>query len=133
MEGKLTYNIKSAANLTPNSQRFLGKSVLITGGAGGMGLAATRMFAAEGAEVSVLDVSHDAGQAMIQDMSEKGYDVFFEQADLSKSKEINAGIDAVLSKRRLEMTQADFSEQLRKIIHLCHPVSASLPKARDHH
>jgi len=99
LEGKLTYNIKSAANLTPNSQRFLGKSVLITGGAGGMGLAATRMFAAEGAEVSVLDVSHDAGQAMIQDMSEKGYDVFFEQADLSKSKEINAGIDAVLSKR----------------------------------
>ena len=36
--------------------RFEGKSVLVTGGAAGMGLAAARMFAAEGARVSVIDI-----------------------------------------------------------------------------
>ena len=39
------------AHLSSKKQRFIGKSVLVTGGAGGMGLAATKMFAAEGANV----------------------------------------------------------------------------------
>ena len=81
-----------------NRQRFVGKSVLITGGAGGMGLAATKMFAAEGANVSVLDISEEAGKKMKQDMNDAGYDVFFKQADLSNSNEIDSGIKAVMEK-----------------------------------
>ncbi|MEB8386304.1 SDR family NAD(P)-dependent oxidoreductase [Rhodobacteraceae bacterium KMM 6894] len=92
--------------MTPSSQidtaptgrrRFNGKSVLTTGGAGGMGLAATRMFAAEGARVSVLDLNQQAGDAMVADMAAEGHDVFFQQADLSKGAEITKGIDAVLA------------------------------------
>jgi NAD(P)-dependent dehydrogenase (short-subunit alcohol dehydrogenase family) len=86
------------AHLSSKQQRFIGKSVLVTGGAGGMGLAATKMFAAEGANVSVLDISHEAGKKMTDDMNDAGYDVFFQQADLSKSNEINSGIDAVMDK-----------------------------------
>ena len=81
-----------------NRQRFVGKSVLITGGAGGMGLAATKMFAAEGANVSVLDISEEAGKKMQKDMNDAGYDVFFKQADLSNSNEIDSGIEAVMEK-----------------------------------
>ena len=81
-----------------NRQRFVGKSVLITGGAGGMGLAATKMFAAEGANVSVLDISEEAGKKMKKDMNDAGYDVFFKQADLSNSNEIDSGIKAVMEK-----------------------------------
>ena len=81
-----------------NRQRFVGKSVLITGGAGGMGLAATKMFAAEGANVSVLDISEEAGKKMKKDMNDAGYDVFFKQADLSNSNEIDSGIEAVMEK-----------------------------------
>ena len=80
-------------------RRFEGKSVLITGGAGGMGLAATRMFAAEGALVSVLDLSQDAGDALQAELTHAGHDVFFQQADLSKADDVESGIAAVLSER----------------------------------
>jgi 3-oxoacyl-[acyl-carrier protein] reductase len=37
------------------TMRFIGKKVIITGGSGGIGLAATRLFASEGAQVTVWD------------------------------------------------------------------------------
>ena len=90
--------VQLEAHSKSNRQRFVGKSVLITGGAGGMGLAATKMFAAEGANVSVLDISEEAGKKMKKDMNDAGYDVFFKQADLSNSNEIDSGIKAVMEK-----------------------------------
>lgn len=87
----------TAPDASTTRRRFEGKSVLITGGAGGMGLAATRMFAAEGARVSVIDLSQEAGDAMLADMQAAGHDVFFHRADLSKSAEITRTIDAVLA------------------------------------
>ena len=94
----MTNKLQLGAHSSSKQQRFIGKSVLVAGGAGGMGLAATKMFAAEGANVSVLDISHEAGKKMTDDMNDAGYDVFFQQADLSKSNEINSGIDAVMDK-----------------------------------
>jgi len=94
----VTKTVQLEAHSKSNRQRFVGKSVLVTGGAGGMGLAATKMFAAEGASVSVLDISDEAGKKMEKDMNDAGYDVFFKQADLSKSNEIDSGIDAVIEK-----------------------------------
>ena len=79
----MTNKLQLGAHSSSKQQRFIGKSVLVTGGAGGMGLAATKMFAAEGANVSVLDISHEAGKKMTDDMNDAGYDVFFQQADLS--------------------------------------------------
>ncbi len=80
-------------------RRFEGKSVLITGGAGGMGLAASRMFAAEGARVSVLDLSAEAGTAMQTELAKDGHKSFFKQADLSQQDDVEAGIEAVLAKQ----------------------------------
>lgn len=80
-------------------KRFDGKSVLITGGAGGMGLAASRMFADEGARVSVLDLSVEAGAAMQSELSGAGHSAFFKQADLSRQEDVEAGIEAVLSEQ----------------------------------
>ena len=60
----MTKTVQLEAHSKSNRQRFVGKSVLVTGGAGGMGLAATKMFAAEGASVSVLDISDEAGKKM---------------------------------------------------------------------
>lgn len=92
----------SATKITPQPpgrRRFEGKSVLVTGGAGGMGLAAARMFAAEGARVSVLDLSQEAGEAFLAEMQDAGHDAFFHQADLSKADNVTRGIDAVLAER----------------------------------
>ena len=84
-------------SVTDGRRRFDGKSVLITGGAGGMGLAASKMFAAEGARVSVLDLSQEAGNAMLAELAEAGHTAFFQQADLSKADDVTRGIDAVLA------------------------------------
>lgn len=86
---------KIAPQVQTGRRRFEGKTVLITGGAGGMGLAATRMFAEEGARVAVLDLSQEAGDAMAADLSGAGHDVFFQQADLSRPEPTYAGLKAV--------------------------------------
>ncbi|MEM1429692.1 MAG: SDR family oxidoreductase [Pseudomonadota bacterium] len=91
--------LRIAAGQPDGRQRFLGKSVLITGGAGGMGLAATRMFAAEGARVSVLDLSAEAGASIENELRDSGHDVLFRQADLSNAEAVESGIAAVLADR----------------------------------
>lgn len=55
--------------------RFEGKSVLVTGGAAGIGLAAARMFAAEGARVSIIDIQKQSGQAFVAESA--GGQAFF--------------------------------------------------------
>lgn len=92
-------SLKMSPQAGGSRKRFEGKSVLITGGAGGMGLAASRMFAAEGARVSVLDLSAEAGAALQAEMSKAGYNVFFKQADLSRQADVEAGIDAVVAEQ----------------------------------
>lgn len=85
--------IKSGAG-----QRFEGKSVLVTGGAGGMGLSASRMFAAEGARVSVLDIQEDAGQAFVADIESTGGEAFFHAANLADPDQVSNGLDAVIER-----------------------------------
>jgi 3alpha(or 20beta)-hydroxysteroid dehydrogenase len=50
--------------------RFEGKSVLVTGGARGMGEAHVRGFAAEGANVVIADILDDEGVALARDLGE---------------------------------------------------------------
>lgn len=87
-----------AAQGADGRRRFQGKSVLITGGAGGMGLAAARMFAAEGARVSVLDVQGEAGAALQTELEGAGHDAFFRQADLADPAQVEAGVEAVIAR-----------------------------------
>jgi 3(or 17)beta-hydroxysteroid dehydrogenase len=49
-------------------ERLRDKVALITGGASGIGAAAARLFAAEGARVIVADVQHDLGEAVAADV-----------------------------------------------------------------
>ena len=65
------------------ARRFAGKSVIVSGGAGGMGLAATRGFAAEGAEVVIIDLQQEAGEATAEAIRQAGGKAHFIQADLS--------------------------------------------------
>jgi NAD(P)-dependent dehydrogenase (short-subunit alcohol dehydrogenase family) len=70
-------------------KRFEGKSVLVTGGAAGMGLAAARMFAVEGARVSVIDIQEEAGQAFVEEIESAGGQAFFQMANLAKADQTN--------------------------------------------
>ncbi len=45
--------------------RLAGKVAVITGGAGGMGRAASLQFAAAGARVAILDIDHEQGESAV--------------------------------------------------------------------
>ena len=47
-------------------QRFNGKTVVVTGGGGGIGGATSRRFAGKGAKVAVLDLNLQAAEAVVQ-------------------------------------------------------------------
>ena len=95
----MTGGLKVHPHVQDGRRRFEGKSVVVTGGAGGMGLAASRMFAAEGARLSVLELSQEAGDAMLKELSDTGHDVTFHQGDLSKPADVDQALDAVMEDR----------------------------------
>ena len=79
-------------------RRFEGKSVLITGGAAGMGLAAARMFASEGARVSVVDIQKEAGHALVEEIESNGGEAYFEAADLSVPDQTDQALENLIKK-----------------------------------
>lgn len=50
-------------------QKLVGKTVIVTGGGGGIGGATSRRFAAEGAKVAVLDMNLEAAQKVAADIT----------------------------------------------------------------
>ena len=69
-----------------------GKTVLVTGGASGIGEAIVRRFAAQGSRVGFLDINDAAGQALVQEL---GGDVRYVHADLTDIPALRAGVAAV--------------------------------------
>lgn len=64
-------------------QEYLGKTVLVTGAARGIGLSIARRMAEEGAHVVIADVNIEKGTQAIQDLRARGLCVDFVPADLS--------------------------------------------------
>ncbi len=52
--------------------RLNGKVAIVTGGAGGIGRAVTRVFAREGAKVLFVDINDEQGQALEQELAGSG-------------------------------------------------------------
>ena len=72
--------------------RLAGKSALITGGGQGIGRAAARLFAAEGARVAVVDVAREAGEATASGIREAGGEAIFIEADVADAARVDAAI-----------------------------------------
>ncbi|WP_171229087.1 SDR family NAD(P)-dependent oxidoreductase [Ruegeria sp. HKCCA4008] len=72
-----------------NYPSLAGKTVFITGGAGGIGAETVRAFAEQGAKVGFLDLNADAGLALL---SELDGEHAFAQCDLRDIDEMNAAI-----------------------------------------
>lgn len=75
--------------------RLAGKVALISGGATGMGGAASRLFAQEGAAVGIVDRNIDAGHALAQELKAQGHQVAFAAADVSKADEVERAVSAI--------------------------------------
>ncbi|MCQ1768572.1 SDR family oxidoreductase [Neorhizobium galegae] len=77
--------------------RLDGKIALISGGAGGCGLAATELFAREGAAVGIVDLPQSQGAAVAARLREEGLKVAFAPADVSDERQVDQAVDAISS------------------------------------
>ena len=77
--------------------QFHGKIALIPGGGGGIGRAAALGFAGRGATVVVVDHDAAAGQASADLVRQRGGTASFLQADVTKSAEVAAYVQATLA------------------------------------
>jgi len=75
--------------------RLAGRVAIISGGAGGCGAAAARLFAAEGAAVGIIDRDAAGGAALVADLSSAGYPAHFAAADVSRADQVTAAVAAI--------------------------------------
>jgi len=86
------------------NNRFKNKIVVITGGASGIGRAATELFAAEGASVCIWDVNEIAGKELEILLSEKGLHAKFYKVNTSDfSKVENATMEITRETKRIDI------------------------------
>lgn len=72
--------------------RLNGRSTLVSGGADGCGAAAVRLFAAEGARITIVDRQRDKGEALAAEIRASGGEAIFAEADVSRRAAVEAAV-----------------------------------------
>ena len=75
---------------------FDDKTAIVTGASGGIGEAAAKRFAAEGASVVVADLKVDEGEATVADIEDAGGEATFVETDVSDPADAGAMVDAAV-------------------------------------
>ena len=73
-------------------QRFEGKTVIVTGGGGGIGGATSRRFAQGGAKVAVFDVNEEAAQKVAEAIRAEGGAAQAFRCDITNRAEVDAAV-----------------------------------------
>jgi 3-oxoacyl-[acyl-carrier protein] reductase len=78
--------------------RLKDKVAIITGAAKGIGFAAAKRFAEEGAQVVIADFNEAEGVMRQTELNEEGYDVIFVQVDVSNKDSVGMMVEQVVSR-----------------------------------
>ena len=79
-------------------QRFENKTVIVTGGGGGIGGATCRRFGREGARVGVFDINHEAARKVAADIQQAGGKAEAFDCDITRRSSVDAAVAAAESK-----------------------------------
>ena len=79
------------------ADRLKGKVAIVSGGAGGCGAAAVRLFAEEGAAVGIIDRDATRGEALAAELKAKGYPAHFAPCNVAVAAEVNAAVASVVA------------------------------------
>ena len=87
--------------------RLAGKVAIVSGGATGMGGAASKLFAAEGAKVGIIDRNPVASAETVKAICDAGGEAMFSVADVSIGEDVNLTIrqDGAVGWSRLDPAQ----------------------------
>jgi len=77
--------------MTTISERFAGKTALVTGGASGIGQATVELFASQGGKVLITDIDETAGEALAKSL---GDSAAFTRLDISSEDQWRSAIEA---------------------------------------
>ncbi len=91
-------NYASNSHLIAGMKKFSNKTVLITGGTDGIGLAAARAFAAQGAQVVIAARKQERGQQLEAELQGQGHAIYFIQADVADPEAIQRMLAFTLDK-----------------------------------
>ncbi len=76
--------------------RFTGKTVIVTGGAKGIGRACVQRFAREGARVVIADIDAEAGEALAKSLKAAGGEGFFRECDVTHRLDVRNTVQAAV-------------------------------------
>lgn len=71
------------------------KSAVITGGGSGIGLAIAKLFAQQGAQVHIIDLSHEAGQKAVSEITQQGGKAFHYSCDVSNQIQVVSTLNTI--------------------------------------
>lgn len=82
----------------PNQGRLQGKVALITGAGAGIGKAAARLFAREGARIVVAEINAESGAAMAAALVQEGAEAMHVRIDVTDEASVVAGVQAAVQR-----------------------------------
>jgi 2-hydroxycyclohexanecarboxyl-CoA dehydrogenase len=85
------------ANMEHSMHKLKDKTVIVTGGAGGIGGATCRRFAAEGAKVAVFDMNLEAAQKVADGIKASGGNAMAFKCDITDRAAVDAAVAATIA------------------------------------